>query len=87
MSLQMGYSDQVNDLLNDGYVEDIVETRRTIHTRAMQAAIGSRRANGVLLQVASEVNPLESDLPRGQDYSCPVTVGMLLCPQLLLALD
>ena len=65
MSLQMGFSDQVNDLLTDGYVEDIVEARRTIHTRAVQAAIGSRRANVVLGRAAPDVNPLESELPRG----------------------
>ena len=65
MSLQMGFSDQVNDLLTDGHVEDIVEARRTIHTRAVQAAIGSRRANVVLGRAAPDVNPLESELPRG----------------------
>ena len=65
LSLQTGFSDQVNDLLVDGYVTDIKATRKILHTiRAVQAAIRSRRINGVLEEAAPEVDPEEINLPR-----------------------
>ena len=65
LSLQMGFSNQViNDLLVDGCIEDIEVARSTIHTRAVQAAIGSRRPNGVLSLAAPDVDPTEISLPR-----------------------
>ena len=41
-SLQTGFSDQINDLLVDGYTTDIKEVRRGIHTRTVREAIGGR---------------------------------------------
>ena len=64
-SLQSGFSDQVNDLLVDGCITDIKVARKTIHTRAVRAAIGSRRPNGVLSDSAPDVDVAEMDLPRG----------------------
>ena len=64
MSLQMGFSDQVNDLLVDGCVTDIKMARKSIHTRAVQDAIRSRRPNGVLSSVAPDVDQAEDNLPR-----------------------
>ena len=64
LSLQTGFSDQVNDLLVDGYVTDIKTTRKILHTRAVQAAIRSRRINGVLEEAAPEVDQAEINLPR-----------------------
>ena len=65
LSLQMGFSNQViNDLLVDGCIEDIEVARSTIHARAVQAAIGSRRPNGVFSLAAPDVDPTEISLPR-----------------------
>ena len=64
-SLQMGFSDQVNDLLVDGCITDIKIARKIIHTRAVRAAIDSRRPNGVLSDSAPDVDVAELDLPRG----------------------
>ena len=63
-SLQTGFRDQVNDLLVDGNVHDIKTTRKVLHTRAVQAAIRSRRLNGVLSGAAPEVDQSETELPR-----------------------
>ena len=63
-SLRTGFSDQVNDLLVDGCIRDIKLARSTIHTRAVQDAIGSRRLNGVLSLAAPDVDHAEVDLPR-----------------------
>ena len=63
--LQTMFSNQVNDLLANGFVEDIKEVRNTIHTRAVRAAIGSRRPNGVLSRPAPEVDVEEVRLSRG----------------------
>ena len=64
-SLQMHSSDQVNDLLVGGVIEDIKEARKTIHTRAVGAAMNSRRPNGVLSGPAPEVSEEEVSLSRG----------------------
>ena len=63
-SLQSGFSDQVSDLLVDGCITGIKEARKTIHTRALRAAISSRRPNGVLSAEAPEVDQEETTLPR-----------------------
>jgi len=64
-SLQMHSSDEVGDLLVGGVIEDIKEARATIHTRAVRAAMDSRRPNGVLSRPAPEVNEEEASLSRG----------------------
>ena len=63
-TLQTYLGDQVNDLLVNGYVEDIKEARSTIHTRAVRAAIRSRRPNRVLSRAAPDVDEGEVNLPR-----------------------
>ena len=63
-SLKTGFRDQVNDLLVDGNIHDIRTTRKVLHTRAVQAAIRSRRLNGVLSGAAPEVDQSETELPR-----------------------
>ena len=63
-SLQKGYSDQVDDLLVDGHITDIKIARKTIHTRAVRAAIGSRRQSEVLSMAAPDVDEAEINLPR-----------------------
>ena len=64
-SLQTHSGDQVNDLLVNGVIEDIKEARKTIHTRAVRAAMDSRRPNGVLSGPAPEVGEEEVSLSRG----------------------
>ena len=51
----MGFSDQINDLLVNGFITDIKVARKMIHTRAARETIGSRSANGVLLMAAPDV--------------------------------
>ena len=63
-SLQTAFSDQINDLLVDGCITDIKVARKTIHTRAVREAIGSRRLNSVLSTAAPDVDEEEADLPR-----------------------
>ena len=64
LSLQTGHSDQVNDLLVDGHINDIKLARKIIHTRVVQAAIRSRRPNNVIAVAAPEIDPEEPNLPR-----------------------
>jgi len=55
-SLQMGFSDQVNGLLVDGYIIDIKEARKTIHTRAVDAAIKTEGWVGPFQQLHLRMN-------------------------------
>ena len=63
-SLQMGFSDQINDLLVGGCITYIKVARKMIHTRAVRQAIGNKSANGILLKAAPEVDEAEANIPR-----------------------
>ena len=63
-SLQTAFSDQISDLLVDGCVTDVKVARRTLHTRAVREAIGSRRPDVVLSAAAPDIDYSEADLPK-----------------------
>ena len=65
-TLQSGFLDQVEDLLVDGHVRDIKETRKEIHTRAVEAAIRSREPNRVLRTTPPEIQEEEVEMTRGE---------------------
>ena len=61
-SLQMGFSDQINDLLVGGCITYIKVARKMIHTRTVRQAIGNKSANGILLKAAPEVDEAEANM-------------------------
>ena len=63
-SFRTGFRNQINDLLVEGCFREMKLARSTIHTRAVQDAIGSRRPNGVLSTAAPDVDKAEVNLPR-----------------------
>ena len=70
-TLKKACYDQIGDLLvtdpvsQEGYIVDIKEARREIHTRAVEMAISSRSPNRVLGGAAPDVDVAETSLPRG----------------------
>ena len=65
-TLQSGFLDKVEDLLVDGHVQDIKETRKEIHTRAVEAAISSGEPNRVLRTASPEIQEEEMGMTRGE---------------------
>ena len=70
-TLKKACYDQVQDLLvtdpasQEGYIGDIKEARKVIHSRTVDRAIASRSQNRVLGGVTPEVDEEEESLPRG----------------------